>query len=402
MSGSIAVGSLVQVAYIAESVYGSTPVSSAFQEIRDATFSMNLTKEAYQSEERRSDRMRQDVRHGYRGANGDVSGELSVTSWDDFLQAVMGGTWATGASAAFTSIATNTGTNRITCTSANFPTVGIRIGDVFGISTVSPASIPGLTDRLFTALSVGVSTIEVEPGTIGTTMTASGTVAVAGRKLNMGNTYRSFTIERFLSDRSLYQNFKGVRVNQVTISAPASGMVGVTFGLMGQDGSGFSATTLATSYTAAPQTTPFASVFGELYEGAAVMGFVTGAEITINNNMAGPQVVGRETVPDMLFGRYADITGTLTVLFTDATMHNKFVNETESSLILRFQDRSALDSTTGFIQVTMPRIKYSGSDMDDSPDTGITLQMPFTALKPLAANTAQGTSAVVLQRSNVS
>jgi hypothetical protein len=402
MSGSIAVGSLVQVAYIAEASYGSTPVSSAFQEIRDVSFSMNLAKETYQSEERRSDRQRQDVRHGYRSANGDIGGELSVTSWDDFLQAVMGGTWATGASAAFTSIGTNIGTGRFTVTSANFPNVGIRVGDVFAVTTVSPSSIPGLTDRLFTALSVGVSTIEVEPGTIGTTMTASGIIAVAGRKVSMGNTYRSFTLERFLSDRSLYQNFKGVRVNQVQISAPASGMVTVTFGLMGQEGSAFSGTTLATSYTAAPQTSPFASVFGELYEGGSVMGFVTALDLTINNNMAGPQVVGRETMPDILFGRYADVTGTMTVLFTDATMHAKFVNETESTLILRFQDRSELTSSTGFLQFTMPRVKYTGADMDDSPDTGITLQMPFTALRPLNANTAQGTSAVVIQRSNVS
>lgn len=402
MSGSIAVGSLVQVAYIAESTYGTTPVSSAFQEIRDATFTMNLTKETYQSEERRSDRMRQDVRHGYRSASGDITGELSSGSWDDFLQAAMGGTWATGTSAAFTGIVTNSATNRFTVTSATFPTLGIRIGDVFGVSSVAPASIPGLTDRLFTALSVGVSTIEVEPGTIGTSMTASGIIAVAGRKVLMGNTYRSFTIERFLSDRSLYQNFKGVRVNQVQISAPASGMVRVTFGLMAQDGSAFSGTTLATSYTAAAQTTPYATVYGELYEGAAVMGFVTSAEITLNNNMAGPQVVGRETVPDMLFGRFADITGTITVLFTDATMHSKFVNETESSLILRFQDRSALDSSTAFLQITMPRIKYTGADMDDSPDTGITVTMPFTALKPLAANTAQGTSSIAIQRGNAS
>lgn len=401
MSGSIAVGSLVQVAYVAESTYGTTPASAPFQEIRDVSFSMNLTKESYQSEERRSDRQRQDVRHGYRTANGDIGGELSVSSWDDFLQAVMGGTWATGASAAFTGIGVATGTNRFTVTSANFPTIGIRVGDVFNVTTVAPASIPGLTDRSFTALSVGVSTIEVEPGTIGTTMSASGIIAVAGRKVSMGNTYRSFTIERFLSDRGLYQNFKGVRVNQVQISAPASGMVTVTFGLMGQDGSGFASTTLSSTYVAAPQTSPFASVFGELYEGGAVMGFVTAADLTINNNMAGPQVVGRETMPDMLFGRYADVTGTLTVLFTDAAMHSKFVNEAESTLILRFQDRSDLNSGTGFIQFTMPRIKYTGADMDDSPDTGITMQMPFTALKPLAANTVQGTSAVVIQRSNV-
>lgn len=398
MSGTIAVGGLTEIGYVAEAVFGSTPVSSTFQRVRDVSFSVNLQKEAYQSEERRSDRMRQDVRHGYRSVSGDIVGELSQQSWDDFIEAIMGGTWATGSSAAFSSISANSVTNRITCASANFPTAGFRVGEVFSI-TATPA-ITGLTDRYFTALSVGVSTIEVEPGTIGTTATASATIAVMGRKVGVGTTYRSFTIERWLTDRNLYQQFKGVRFNQMTISVPASGLVGVTFSVIGRDGSGFVASTISSTYNTAPQTTPFAAVNGELYEGGSVLGLVTAAEITVNNNMAGPQVVGTNLTPDLLFGRYADISGTITVLFTNATMHDKFVSETESTLILRLQNQDTLDSTTQFINVILPRIKYSGGDVDDSPDTGITVTMPFVALKPLSTNTAQGTSAMVVQRGN--
>jgi hypothetical protein len=397
MSGSIAAGSLTEIGYVAESVFGSTPVSSAFQRVRDVSFSVNLQKEAYQSEERRSDRMRQDIRHGYRSVTGDIVGELSQQSWDDFIQAIMGGTWASGASVNFSSVASNSTLNRITVGSANFPTNGVRVGDVFSVSA-TPA-VAGLTDRFFTALSVGVSTIEVEPGTIGTTATASAIIRVVGQKVEVGTTYRSFTIERWLTDRSLYQQFKGVRFNQMTISVPASGLVGVTFSVIGQDGTSFGSS-VASSYTAAPQTTPFAAVNGELYEGGSVLGLVTAAEITVNNNMAGPQVVGSNLTPDLLFGRFADVTGTITILFTNATMHNKFVSETESTLILRLQNQDALDSTTEFINLTLPRIKYSGGDVDDSPDTGITVTMPFVALKPLTANTAQGTSSIVIQRGN--
>lgn len=397
MSGSIAAGSLTEIGYVAESVFGSTPVSSAFQRVRDVSFSVNLQKEAYQSEERRSDRMRQDIRHGYRSVSGDIVGELSQQSWDDFIQAIMGGTWASGASVNFSSVASNSTLNRITVGSANFPTNGVRVGDVFSVSA-TPA-VAGLTDRFFTALSVGVSTIEVEPGTIGTTATASAIIRVVGQKVEVGTTYRSFTIERWLTDRSLYQQFKGVRFNQMTISVPASGLVGVTFGVIGQDGTSFGSS-VASSYTATPQTTPFAAVNGELYEGGSVLGLVTAAEITVNNNMAGPQVVGTNLTPDLLFGRFADVTGTITILFTNATMHNKFVSETESTLVLRLQNKDALDSTTEFINLTLPRIKYSGGDVDDSPDTGITVTMPFVALKPLTANTAQGTSSIVIQRGN--
>lgn len=398
MSGSIAAGSLTEIGYLAEVTFGTTPVSSAFQRIRDVSFSVNLQKEAYQSEERRSDRMRQDVRHGYRSVTGDIVGELSQQSWDDFIEAIMGGTWATGASAPFSSVASNSATNRITVGSANFPTLGVRVGDVFAV-TSTPAVV-GLTDRYFTALSVGVSTIEVEPGTIGTTTTASAIIAVMGRKVGIGTTYRSFTIERWLTDRNLYQQFRGVRLNQMSISIPASGLVRVTFGVVGQNGTGFSSTSAASAYTATPQTTPFAAVNGELYEGGTVLGLVTAAEITVNNNMAGPQVVGTNLTPDLLFGRFADVSGTITVLFTNATMHDKFVTETETTLVIRLQNKDALDSTTEFVNLVLPRIKYSGGDVDDSPDTGITVTMPFVALKPLAANTAQGTSSISIQRSN--
>lgn len=398
MSGTIAVGGLTEIGYAAEVAFGSTPVSVAFQRVRDVSFSLNLQKEAYQSEERRSDRSRQDIRHGYRTVTGDIAGELSQQSWDDFIAAILGGTWATGASAPFTSVAVNSSNNRITCGSANFPALGVRIGDVFAVNT-SPA-VPGLTDRLFTAISVGVSTIQVEPGTIGTTATASANIAVAGQKVGVGTTYRSFSVERWLTDRNLYQQFVGVRVNQMTISIPASGLVTVTFSVIGRDGTPFSSASVASTYTAAPQTTAFAAVNGELYEGGAVLGLVTAAEITVNNNMASPQVIGTNLTPDVLFGRYADVTGSITVLFTNSGMYDKFVTETESSLILRLQDRDALDSSTQFINIVMPRIKYSGGDVDDSPDTGITVTMPFVALKPIAANTTQGTSPIVVQRSN--
>lgn len=398
MSGTIAVGSLVDIGFLAESTFGTTPASTAFQSIRDVSFNLNLQKETYQSEERRSDRMRQDVRHGYKTVTGDITGELSSQSWDSFIEAILGGTWASAASSNFSSVAAASGTNRFTVTSANFPTAGFRVGDVFAFNATP--SVPGLTDRLFTALSVGVSTIEVEPGTIGTTATGSAILTVVGRKVSVGNTYRSFTIERWLTDRTLYQQFRGVRFNQMTISVPASGLVTISFSVMGQDGSEFSASTVASTYTAQLQTTPFAAVSGELYEGGSVLGLVTAAEITVNNNMAAPQTVGRDTYVDVLFGRYVDVTGTITVLFTSAAQMNKFVTETESSLILRLQDTSSLTSSTNFIQITLPRIKYTGGDMDDSADTGITVTMPFIALKPLAANTVQGTSSIMIQRSN--
>lgn len=405
MSGTIAAGSLVEYGYTSEVVFGSTPTGRAFKKVRDVNFSLNLQKEIYQSEERKSDRMRQDVRHGYRSVAGEVNGDVSEQSWDDFVEATMGGSWAniTPVSAAL-NVSVDAATNKITSLTSSFDFIanGIRIGDVFYVVT-SPGPVSGFSGEYLTVLSATASTIEVEPNTITTT---AASVAVAriyevGRRVSIGNTYRSFTFERWLTDRNLYQQFRGVRINQVTFSIPASGLASLTFSVLGQDATVFSSTTVASTYSEAPQTTPFAAVNGALFEGGQALGLVTAAEITINNNMTSSQVIGTNIVPDILFGRYADVTGTITVLFSDANALSKFVDETESSLIVRLQNKDALDEDTQFINIVLPRIKYSGGEIDDGVESGVTLTLPFVALAPLAINPEQGSSSIFIQSSNV-
>lgn len=405
MSGTIAAGSLVEYGYTSEIVFGSTPTGRAFQKVRDINFSLNLQKEIYQSEERKSDRMRQDVRHGYRSVAGEVNGDVSEQSWDDFVEATMGGSWAniTPVSAAL-NVSVDAATNKITSFTSSFDFIanGLRIGDVFYVVT-SPGPVSGFSGEYLTVLSATASTIEVEPNTITTT---AASVAVAriyevGRRVSIGNTYRSFTFERWLTDRNLYQQFRGVRINQVTFSIPASGLASLTFSVLGQDATVFSSTTVASTYSEAPQTTPFAAVNGALFEGGQALGLVTAAEITINNNMTSSQVIGTNIVPDILFGRYADVTGTITVLFSDANALSKFVDETESSLIVRLQNKDALDEDTQFINIVLPRIKYSGGEIDDGVESGVTLTLPFVALAPLAINPEQGSSSIFIQSSNV-
>jgi hypothetical protein len=405
MSGSIAAGSLVEYGYTSEVVFGSTPTGRAFKKVRDVGFSLNLQKEIYQSEERKTDRMRQDARHGYRSVAGEVNGDISEQSWDDFLEAVIGGTWANITPVSTTlDISIDSTANKITSLTSSFDflTSGITVGDVFFVVT-NPGPVSGFSGEYLTVLSATASTIEVEPNTI-TTTAASVSVAriyEVGRKVSIGNTYRSFTFERWLTDRNLYQQFRGVRINQVTFSIPASGLASLTFGVLGQDATIFSSTTVASVYSETPQTTPFAVVNGALFEGGQVLGLVTAAEITLNNNMASSQVVGSNIVPDILFGRYADVTGTITVLFSDASALNKFVDQVESSLVIRLQNKDVLDQDTQFINLVLPRIKYSGGDIDDGVEGGVTLTLPFIALAPLSINPAQGSTSLFIQASNV-
>jgi hypothetical protein len=92
---SFASGSEHTLHYVAETVAGTTPATPAFRVLRNTGVTLALSKDAIQSEELGGRRIRC-FRHGNRKVDGDVSIELGQTDFDDMLQAVMCGTWATG------------------------------------------------------------------------------------------------------------------------------------------------------------------------------------------------------------------------------------------------------------------------------------------------------------------
>lgn len=164
MSGSIATGSLAEYGYIAESVFGSTPVGQPFKRIREVSMNVNLQKEISQPEARLPIRVRQNLLHGYKSVSGEVFGEVSEQSWDDLLEGALGGTWATAApiASAFTA-SVDAANNRITCLTAGYDLItnGFREGDVFFL-TASTGPVVGITGVYLTAVSVSSSTVEVE------------------------------------------------------------------------------------------------------------------------------------------------------------------------------------------------------------------------------------------------
>ena len=86
-------GSRHSIGYVPEVTFGTTPATPAFKKLRHNSSTINLSKASFQSAELRADRMIADFRHGTRFAEGNVVGELSRTSYDDMLEAALGGTW---------------------------------------------------------------------------------------------------------------------------------------------------------------------------------------------------------------------------------------------------------------------------------------------------------------------
>lgn len=81
--------------YVAETTYGTTPSTPTLSPIPHTGTSLNVSKDAIESEKLRGDRQVEDFRHGNKTVGGDITCELEYEAFDDFLQAALCGTWAT-------------------------------------------------------------------------------------------------------------------------------------------------------------------------------------------------------------------------------------------------------------------------------------------------------------------
>jgi hypothetical protein len=90
-----ATGARHSMGAILEGAYGVTPATPAFVDVRHTSANLALSKTALESAEIRSDRQIAHFRHGNKSVAGEFGIELSYTSFDQFMEAALGGTWAT-------------------------------------------------------------------------------------------------------------------------------------------------------------------------------------------------------------------------------------------------------------------------------------------------------------------
>lgn len=201
--------------------------------------------------------------------------------------------------------------------------------------------------------------------------------------LKAGTTRRSFSILRHFTDQASgdkpYHLFSGVEFNALNLTIPASGMVTGSFGAIGQGLevlSDLTSLTDATGPTFTDPTTvaPFDSFTGSITEGGSAISVVTEVSLALVNGLAVRNVIGSDETLQPSIGR-SNLTGSVTAYFENATLLEKFLNETESSLVVTLEDPAGNTYT-----ITLPRIKYNGGQPDTSGEGAITINFPIQAL----------------------
>ena len=389
---AIATGVAKQLAYKAETTWGTVPAASGAQALRRVTSDLNLTKQTYQSAEIRTDYQVADFRHGVRSVAGTVRGELSPGTYEDFLAAALRKTFTavTNITGLSLTIAASGDYYTVTRSSGSYLSDGIKVGQVVRLTAGSLAAgnlnknllVVGLTALAATVLVLNGSTLTAE-GPI-----ASCTMSVPGKESYVptsGHTDSSFAIEHWFSDIAQSEVFSGCKVNSVGLALPPSGISTIEFGFMGKD-----VTTAAAQYFTSPSAASTSGVVAAVNGAVAVNGtrvaLLTGLQINIAGGMTAEPVVGSNTFPDIFEGRVV-VSGQFSAYFEDATLRDLFLNETEASIVAAFT--TANTAAADFLSITLPRIKVGGASKDDG-EKGIVQTFPFQAL--LNTSGGSGTS----------
>lgn len=226
-------------------------------------------------------------------------------------------------------------------------------------------------------LSFGSFDDLLEAVTLGTWV-ADGAPGGDGDRLKAGTVRRSFTVERFFGDIATadkpYHRFTGVELNTLALAISANVMITGTFGTVGSDMSTAQAIIAGATYAAPTTTSPLDSFTGTLNENGTPIAVITEIQLNLENGLEARFVVGSKKSILPSIGR-SNVSGTITAYFENSLLLDKFINETESSIVFELPDGAGNKYV-----FTLPRIKYNGGQPDVEGEGPITLSMPFQAL----------------------
>ena len=194
--------------------------------------------------------------------------------------------------------------------------------------------------------------------------------------LKVGTTPKFFSVEDYAADIDQARVFTGLSVSTMGVSLAPNQMVTTTFGMVGKD-----MTISGTEKTqdAASGAAPFDAYSGDIsignVGGSSAVAIVTGLDFTLTNSFAPTFVIGDDSAPSLEYGR-AEVEGTLTAYFEDASLINRFLNETETEIEVSVDDPTGGNAYT----FLFPRVKINSADVGVDGPTSRMISLSFVAL----------------------
>jgi hypothetical protein len=398
-----AVGTAKVLAYKLETVWGDLAGPLAGKQLRRVTGDFNLTKETYESNEITSTRQISDMRHGVRTAEGSLNGELSPSSYSDFMQAIVARNFTVGAvSTTFSAtIAASGELWTVTRGAGDFLVDGLNVGKVVAL-TGGLNALNVAKNLLIVSMNATVLTVQVLNGTA---MFAEGPIAtitatVLGKDTyvpSTGHTDQSFTVEEWYSDIAQSETYTGLKCGSLNIQLPATGLATVDMSFQGKDLTSTGVTQYFTSPTAPSADSIFAGVQGSVIVNGLPVALITSADFSIERALENAVVVGSDNAACIFAGRIKAM-GNLSVYFVDAAFRNYFKDETVVSLVFAMTTNN--DDNADFVSFTLPKVKLGSFTKADN-ELGVIASCSFQALLNADATTGNQLTTVAIQDSTL-
>ncbi len=394
----------VDVVSTPETTLGTPAISSSASAklIRRVQSNIALNKDIFQSQEVRPDQQIVDERHGTKRSAGSIDSELSCQSYDDWMEALLRGTWAVGPTASntdFTSITADGILPQFTFAGGDPVAKGFRIGHIIrltgalGGNELDQFRITGFSGTTNRVVSVDHVPVAVTPAI--TTFT----VAAPGKLLTNGTQRRSFSIEQRYNDVAFSELFLGMRVASGQFKIPPNGMATASWAFQGTNMQVKKAGAFPyfTAATPASTTSVLAGPSGQLRFAGAERAIVTGLDFSIDNQITADPVIGSTVLPEVFYG-VMKIGGTMSLFLQDSTLIEAFLAEQIADLVAVVT--SGTGSGSDFLSFNMQRVKVNGATKSVAAAGGVVLSCPFSALLATASAGIDG-STLTIQRSNL-
>jgi len=192
-------------------------------------------------------------------------------------------------------------------------------------------------------------------------------------RLISGTTTRSFTLERFHADKTLYFRNEGIQFSGFTINRDSNAITTVDLNVVGMNQ--VAATTAIAGATYADPVTvePMNAFQGSFDINGVTNACVTSASISVDRGNEAQFCIG-SNVSDGQVVTTNDVTGNISIVFDDMAAYTLFSAGTYFAI-----DMVMLDPAGNELKITLPRVKYTSADIPVSDKGVITQSYEITA-----------------------
>ena len=364
----------VNLAYVAESVYGAIPSGPpTLQNVNFVSETFGRNAVYTDSQTIRSDRQIAYTILTDANGNGGFNSEFQYGAFDDFLKAaIQSASWAAVVTGTVTS-SLAAADNSINRASGSYVSDGYVVNQWIRVS--------GFTTNGAIFYAKIVSVVALKMVLSGITLVNESATSVEieqGGYITNGTTMPSFFFEKHLQDlTTTFERSLGQVVDSMTMDTTAGSILTIGFGFLGKPATASTSTGGSGSNTAAstnPIMNAVTNVDAVLDNGAEFS--IKGMTLNTTNNLRERKEVGTLGAVSIGAGSIS-VTGTINVYSSDAasTIYAKFLADTTSNLALRYIDNSGNAYVFDF-----PNVKYTkGTRNATAINTDVEIPLEFRA-----------------------